>query len=216
VVALLDEVLSQRVTHGMALVRPPGHHAGPDTAMGFCLYNNAAIAVRHAQRAGAARVAVIDIDVHHGNGTEEIVWDDPETLYTSLHQWPFYPGTGSSAERGAHDNVVNVPLAAGTDAATWLQRFDDRVLPAVRSFRPDLLVVSAGYDAHRDDPLAGLGLTAHTYATAATRIADLAAERGIGSVWTLEGGYDLDALSSSVVATLHALHGDPESATLGG
>lgn len=207
-VAVCDAVLAGDVRHGVALIRPPGHHAGRDTAMGFCLYNNAAIVVRHAQESGASRVAVIDIDVHHGNGTEEIVWNDTGTLYTSIHQMPLFPGTGRSADRGAHDNVVNIPVPPGTGSDEWLQHFDETIVPAVSRFGADLVVVSAGYDAHELDPLGGLRLTTTTYGEIAARIRDLCSYGPVGSVWVLEGGYDLTALGDSVVATLRALQAE--------
>ena len=194
------------------LVRPPGHHATPDRPMGFCLYNNAAIAARTAQRRfGLERVAVVDIDVHHGNGTQDIFVSDPSVLYCSLHQWPLYPGTGRASETGegrGAGTTVNVPMPPGTDAATWLDAFELHVAPALRRHRPELIVVSAGYDAHRADPLASLALETSTYAEVARRIAAIAAEQGrVGTVWLLEGGYDLDALSASVVATARVLNG---------
>jgi acetoin utilization deacetylase AcuC-like enzyme len=207
-VACADAVVDGRAVHAFAIVRPPGHHTGPERPMGFCLFNNAAIAVRHAQRRGMERVAVIDIDVHHGNGTEEVFWDDPTVLYTSLHQRPLYPGTGPASARGgpaALDLTLNVPVPPGTTGEEWLERFDAMVVPAVTGFRPDLVLVSAGYDGHVADPLASLRLTAGTYASVATRIAGLCAGAGIGSVWLLEGGYDLVALGESVAATLRSL-----------
>ena len=183
--------------------------------MGFCLFNNAAIAVRHARLRGIARVAVIDIDVHHGNGTQDIFWDDGTVLYTSLHQYPFYPFTGAAAERGsgAGDGLtVNVALRAGTDGVAWLRAFDERVAPAVDTFAPELLVVSAGFDAHAADPLAGLLLDESTYRGAAERIRALAARHAQGrSVWLLEGGYDLRALSASVAACLRVLMAQTET-----
>jgi acetoin utilization deacetylase AcuC-like enzyme len=203
-------VLDGRATHAFSVSRPPGHHATADTAMGFCLFNNAAIAIRLARRRGARRVAVVDIDVHHGNGTEAIFWEEPEVLYTSIHQWPLYPGTGPASARGgaqAEGSTLNLPVAPGTTGDEWLQQFDATLLPAVRVHRPDLIVVSAGYDAHEADPLASLRLTAATYASVAERIDSYCAERGIGSVWLLEGGYDLPALADSVAATLHTLLG---------
>jgi acetoin utilization deacetylase AcuC-like enzyme len=206
----IDAVLGGRAVHAFCLGRPPGHHATVRAAMGFCLFNNAAIAARLAQRGGVERVAVVDIDVHHGNGTEEIFWDDPSVLYTSLHQWPLYPGTGAASSGGgpaATGLTLDIPLAPGTDGEEWLRHFDASLLPAVRGFGPDLVLVSAGYDAHAADPLASLRLSAATYAAVAERLADLCAERGIGSVWVLEGGYDLEALSDSVAATLRALAG---------
>lgn len=192
-----------------AVVRPPGHHATPYLPMGFCLFNNAAIAVRIAQQAGAKRVAIVDIDVHHGNGTQDIFYADPTVLYTSLHQFPWYPGTGSSHERGdpgASGTTINIPVAPGTGGKRWLEMFDEDVMPAVAAHDPDLLVVSAGFDAHRDDPLAELALDDDTYAAVATRIRTLADAHCEGrSLWLLEGGYDLRAIAASVAGCLHVL-----------
>ena len=193
-----------------ALVRPPGHHATPSQAMGFCLFNNAAVAARTAQRLhGAAKVAIVDIDVHHGNGTQDVFYDDASVLYCSLHQWPLYPGTGPARETGsarAEGTTVNVPLPPGTDGEQWMSAFETRVAPALLAHRPDLIVVSAGYDAHAADPLAELRLSTDTYAQVASRLAALAAEVcGGRTVWVLEGGYDLDALAASVGATLQSL-----------
>jgi len=195
---------------GFGLVRPPGHHATPSQAMGFCLFNNAAVAARAAQRLhGAGKVAVVDIDVHHGNGTQDVFYEDPSVLYCSLHQWPLYPGTGPARETGAgagEGTTVNVPLPPGTDGDGWLQAFEARVVPALRAHAPDLIVVSAGYDAHTADPLAELRLSTDTYAQVASRLAALAGELcGGRTVWVLEGGYDLDALAASVGASLQAL-----------
>jgi acetoin utilization deacetylase AcuC-like enzyme len=208
----VDAVLSGRASHGFALNRPPGHHATADRAMGFCIFNNTAIAIRHAQRRGVARVAVVDIDVHHGNGTEEIFWDDPNVLYTSIHQWPLYPGTGPATARGgpgALGRNLNIPVPPGTTGEQWLARADSTLFPVVASFHPELIVVSAGYDAHRSDPLAGLNLDTETYATIGERVLGLCVDAGAGSVWLLEGGYDLTAISQSVAATLRALIGRP-------
>jgi acetoin utilization deacetylase AcuC-like enzyme len=192
-----------------AVVRPPGHHATLNSAMGFCLYNNVAVAVRHAQGVlGVRRVAIVDIDVHHGNGSEATFWNDPDVLYTSLHQAPLYPGTGAAGDRGgagATGLTVNVPLPAGTTAVGWLNAFDSAVLPAVRAFGPELIVVSCGFDAHRDDPLADLLLETHTYAAVADRLVSVSEPSGARTAWVLEGGYDLDALTASTQAVLGVL-----------
>ena len=205
-----DLVMSGSARSAFGLVRPPGHHATPDQAMGFCLFNNAAVAARTAQRLhGAARVAIVDIDVHHGNGTQDVFYEDPSVLYCSLHQWPLYPGTGLQGETGSgrgDGTTVNVPLPPGTDGERWLYAFEARVMPALRAHRPELIVVSAGYDAHEADPLAELRLTTDTYAQVAAQLAALAGEICDGRmVWVLEGGYDLDALAASVGASLQAL-----------
>ena len=206
--AALDAVIGKEAAHAFSLMRPPGHHATADTAMGFCLFNNVAIAVRQAQLRGMARVAILDIDVHHGNGTEAVFWDDPDVLYTSLHQWPLYPGTGGPGDRGgegARGTVLNIPVPPDTPGEEWLAAFDEMVLPALRDFDPDIVMVSAGYDGHERDPLAGLRLRDETYGEVAKRVRRLCAERGVGSVWVLEGGYDLEALRGSVEATLRGL-----------
>jgi acetoin utilization deacetylase AcuC-like enzyme len=203
-------VVSGEFESTFAVVRPPGHHATASRAMGFCLYNNVAVAVQHAREVlGVGRVAIVDIDVHHGNGTERTFWNDPAVLYASLHQYPFYPGTGASGDRGgpeASGLTVNVPLPAGTTAQAWLEAFDDDVLPPLRAFEPELVVVSCGFDAHRDDPLAELLLDTATYATVAERLVALGAlPAGTRSAWVLEGGYDLDALTASTQAVLEVL-----------
>jgi acetoin utilization deacetylase AcuC-like enzyme len=180
-----------------ALVRPPGHHALADRAMGFCLLNNAAVAARYAQaRRGLTRVAIVDVDVHHGNGTEAIFRADASVLYCSLHQWPFYPGTGGPGT--SDDTTVNVPLRAGTGDDEYLAHLEQDVEPAVRAFEPDLLLVSAGFDAHVEDPLAALALTVDGYREIATRLARLAPR--VAAV--LEGGYNLRTLRGLVDAAL--------------
>jgi acetoin utilization deacetylase AcuC-like enzyme len=204
-----EAVMQGDARAAFAVVRPPGHHATPYLPMGFCLFNNAAIAVRIAQQAGAKRIAIVDIDVHHGNGTQDIFYAEPSVLYTSLHQFPWYPGTGSSHERGdagASGTTINVPVPPGTEGTRWLEMFDDVVVPAVAAHDPDLIVVSAGFDAHRDDPLAELALDDDTYSAVATRIRTLADAHCEGrNLWLLEGGYDLRAIAASVAGCLHVL-----------
>jgi acetoin utilization deacetylase AcuC-like enzyme len=209
-VAAVDAVVTGECDAAFAVLRPPGHHATASRAMGFCLYNNVAVAIEQARaERGVGRVAVVDIDVHHGNGSQDTYWNDAGVLYTSLHQFPFYPGSGALDERGgpqAAGLTVNVPLPAGTSAAVWLREFDGIVMPALRDFEPELLVVSCGFDAHRDDPLADLLLETDTYAQVAQRLIFLAdrppAPR---SAWILEGGYNLEALAASTEAVLDVL-----------
>jgi acetoin utilization deacetylase AcuC-like enzyme len=199
-----------------ALVRPPGHHATPDRAMGFCIFNNVAIAVRHAQqRYGVERLAVVDLDVHHGNGTQDAFYEDGDVLYCSLHQAPLYPGTGTAGERGAGPGLganLNLPLPPGTRPESWLGALRDEVLPALRQHRPQLILVSAGFDALANDPLAELNLDPEAYGTAALLLREIAAELGAApTVWLLEGGYDLWQMPEAVRRCALVLAGLAES-----
>jgi acetoin utilization deacetylase AcuC-like enzyme len=208
-VEAVDEVMAGKVRNAFAGMRPPGHHAERTRAMGFCFFNNAAIAARHAQKAhGAERVAIVDWDVHHGNGSQDIFWSDPTVMYASTHQMPLYPGTGALSERGDHDTIVNAPLRPGDGGEAFREAFESRVLPRLESFGPDLIVVSAGFDAHWRDPLANLDLTEADFAWATQKLLELAERRSGGRlVSLLEGGYDLEGLARSVDAHVTALMG---------
>ena len=202
--AAVDAVLAGEVGSAFTCGRPPGHHAERATPMGFCIVNHVAVAAAHARASGVARVAVLDWDAHHGNGTQAIFWTDPSVLYVSLHQFPFYPGTGSASERGEGAGAgatVNVPLRAGTSQGEFLAAFREQAVPALRHFDPGLLLVSAGFDAHATDPLCELGLQADAFATMTRELRAI----GAGPVMVLEGGYDLTALRDSVAAVLTAL-----------
>jgi acetoin utilization deacetylase AcuC-like enzyme len=202
----VNRVMDGKVNHAVALVRPPGHHAEHAQAMGFCLINNIGVGLMAARARGIRRIAVLDFDVHHGNGTQHSFENDAEVFYASTHQFPFYPGTGSAGERGAHGNVLNVPLASGSGDSAFLGAWERKIGPALAAFRPELLLVSAGFDAHQGDPLAGLEVTTDGYRELAMLINGWAIEHSDGrTVWALEGGYNLRALGESVVACLEVL-----------
>ncbi len=206
-VAAVDGVLDGNFANAFVAMRPPGHHAERATAMGFCLFGNAAIAAKHAlDHRGLSRVAVLDFDVHHGNGTQDLLWNEPRTLFASSHQIPLYPGSGATHETGAHGNVMNVPLPPMTGGAEMRRAWGDTILPAVADFAPELVIVSAGFDAHVADPLANLNWTAEDFEWVTQAICDVAETHSAGRVVsTLEGGYDLSALAASVAAHVGVL-----------
>ncbi|MSO65081.1 MAG: histone deacetylase family protein [Alphaproteobacteria bacterium] len=207
VVAAVDAVMAGEATNAFCAVRPPGHHAEPTRAMGFCLFNSVAVGARAVRaRHRLTRVAVVDFDVHHGNGTQAVAWDDEHFFYASTHQFPLYPGTGSREERGVADNIVNVPLRPGSGSREFRSRVSGELLPALERFAPEFLFISAGFDAHREDPLAHLQLEDGDYAWITTELAKVARQCCAGRiVAALEGGYNLDALGRSVAAHVEAL-----------
>jgi acetoin utilization deacetylase AcuC-like enzyme len=203
----VDEVMQGKANNAFCCIRPPGHHAEIAKAMGFCLFNNAAVAAFHAQAVhGAERVAVVDFDLHHGNGTQAIFWHHPSMFYASTHEMPLYPGTGGITERGETGNIVNAPLRAGDGGAEFREAFEAVVLPSLRRHAPDLLIISAGFDAHHSDPLGNLNLFEDDYAWVTQKLIDVARERCGGRVVSvLEGGYDLSALGRSVAVHVQTL-----------
>lgn len=206
-VLAVDEVMTGKVANAFCAMRPPGHHAEITQPMGFCFFNNAAIAARHARdRHGAERVAVIDFDVHHGNGTQDILWADRNVMYCSTHEMPLYPGTGAASERGEHGTIVNAPLRAGDGGDEFHEAFESVIIPRLLDFRPDLLVLSAGFDAHMRDPLANINLLEPDYTWVTKRMMDVADSCCGGRVVSLlEGGYDLQGLARSVAVHVTAL-----------
>jgi acetoin utilization deacetylase AcuC-like enzyme len=208
-VQAVDAVLDGRHATAAALVRPPGHHAESARAMGFCFYSNVAVAAAHARARGLSRIAIVDYDVHHGNGTQEIFYDDPAVLYISTHQYPFYPGTGAASETGAGAGkgfTVNVPIEAGATDGDYLEVFDEVVMPVLRAFRPELLLISAGFDAHEADPLAQMRMTAGGLAAVTWRLKLAAKDVCNGRVVLVtEGGYALRALGESLTGALVTL-----------
>lgn len=206
-VAAVDAVLGFEAKNAFVATRPPGHHAREGAAMGFCIFNNAAIAAKHARAAhGAERIAIVDFDAHHGNGVQEIFWNDRDTLYCSTHQMPLYPGTGAITETGAHDNIVNAPLRKGDGGEAFREALTDRILPRLDSFAPDLILCCAGFDAHIHDPLAGLRFVEEDFRDVTLRVMEIAARRCKGRIVSLlEGGYTPIDLGHSVAAHVASL-----------
>ena len=203
----VDEVLENKVTNAFCAVRPPGHHAEREKAMGFCLFNNTAIAARYAQsKFDLKRVAIVDFDVHHGNGIQDIFWTDPTVMYCSSHQGDFYPGTGSAPETGVANTIVNAPLPAGSDGKVFREAYETLILPRLRDFQPELVILAAGFDAHVRDPVGELALTEADFGWVTRKLMDVAGDSCDGRlISVLEGGYDLEALARSVAAHVMTL-----------
>ncbi|AUR00826.1 histone deacetylase family protein [Phaeobacter inhibens] len=206
-VRAVDMVLGGEAQNAFAAVRPPGHHAETDTAMGFCFFGNAALAAKHAlDHHGLARVAVVDFDVHHGNGTQDLLWDEPRTLFISSQQMPLWPGSGRPEEDGVHGQILNLPLPPGSGGVQMKAAYVDQAFPRLRAFQPELIIISAGFDAHQDDPLAELNWSTEDFRWLSRELCALAAELCDGRiVSTLEGGYDLNALAAAAKAHVKEL-----------
>ena len=204
----VDEVVEGRAKNAFCAMRPPGHHAEATTAMGFCFFNFAMVAAKHAQKKhGLEKIAIVDFDVHHGNGTQALAWDDPTVFYASTHQMPLFPGTGARSETGV-GNIVNCPMRYGDGGPKFHEAFGQAILPALKTFSPDMIIISAGFDAHARDPLGGLELQAEDYAWMTRALLDVAEETSGGRVASvLEGGYDLHGLAVSTAAHVKALMG---------
>jgi len=203
----VDEVMTRKVRNAFVATRPPGHHAELATPMGFCFFNNAAVAARHAQAVyGTERIAIMDFDVHHGNGTQHIFWNERNVMYASTHEMPHYPGTGSLSERGEHDQIVNAPLRAGDGGETFREAMEVAILPRIDNFSPDLIIISAGFDGHRRDPLGNLNLVEADYVWATRKLMEIAQRHCAGRIVSvLEGGYHLDSLARSVAMHVSTL-----------
>jgi acetoin utilization deacetylase AcuC-like enzyme len=214
-IAAVDAALDGQAQHGFVLARPPGHHATPTRGMGFCLFNTVAVAAAHALARGLDRVLIIDWDVHHGNGTQDAFYQTDQVLFCSVHQWPLYPGTGAASERGADRGAgytINVPLAPGANDDAYMDVFDQVILPVANTFRPQIVLISAGFDAHANDPLGSMLVTEWGFGDLARRVVRVADDHADGRVVAfLEGGYDPPALAASVVAPLAGLDGDDAS-----
>lgn len=207
VIKAVDMVLAGDVQNAFCAIRPPGHHAETQTPMGFCLFGNAALAAKHAlDHHGLTRVAVVDFDVHHGNGTQDLLWDDERTLVITSQQMPLWPGTGDKSERGKHGQIINIPLPPESTGAEMWAAYEAKVFPKLKEFKPELLIISAGFDAHQDDPLAQLNWTTDDFRKLTTKLCQIAAQTCGGRVVsTLEGGYDLQALAVSTKAHVEEL-----------
>ncbi|GGE44419.1 acetoin utilization protein [Primorskyibacter flagellatus] len=206
-VRAVDMVMGGEAANVFVACRPPGHHAETERPMGFCLFGNVAVAARHALEVhGLKRVAIVDFDVHHGNGTQDLLWDEGRALFISTHQMPLYPGTGAQHERGAHGQITNIPLSAGTDGGLYRKILTNRIIPLIEAFEPEMLFLSAGFDAHKDDPLASIDLSTEDFGWITQELAALAGRVCGGRVVScLEGGYNLPALAASAAAHVDAL-----------